>query len=89
MGNVDRLNSMIAMLDVIQMTCYFRHMKETFDELGLEVTPENKREIDRAIHNLVGVKYKDCSSTWREIKKRRSEDEEEFMTALKKNLRKI
>jgi len=87
--NVDRLNSMIVTRDVIQMTCYFRNMKETFDEIGLEVTQENKKEIDRVIHNLVGVKYKDCSSTWREVKKRRSEDEGEFMRALKQALKKI
>jgi len=37
------------MRDVIPMTCYFRHLKETFDELGLEVTPETKKEIDRVI----------------------------------------
>lgn len=64
------------------MTCYFRHMKETFAELGVEVTPENKQEIDRAIHKLVGVNYRNCPETWKEIKKRRAADEAGFMKAL-------
>jgi hypothetical protein len=64
------------------MTCYFRHLKETFAELGVEVTPENKQEIDRAIHKLVGVNYKNCSETWKEIKKLRASDEAGFMKAL-------
>jgi hypothetical protein len=64
------------------MTCYFRHLKETFAELGVEVTPGNKQEIDRAIHKLVGVNYKNCSKTWKEIKKRRAADEAGFMKAL-------
>jgi hypothetical protein len=35
------------------MTCYFRHLKEIFKKAGIEVTGENKREIDRIIHNIV------------------------------------
>jgi hypothetical protein len=64
------------------MTCYFRHLTQIFVELGVEVTPENKRDIDKKIHKLVGVEYKNCSATWKEIKKRRAEDDSEFMTAL-------
>lgn len=64
------------------MTCYFRHMERIFLELGVEVTPENKRDIDKQIHKLLGVEYKNCSATWKEIKKRRDEDESGFMTAL-------
>ena len=50
---------------------------------GVEVTSENKREIDRIIHNFVGVEYKNCSATWKEVKKRIAEDEEGFITLLK------
>jgi hypothetical protein len=57
-------------------------MKQTFIELGVEVTPENKRDIDKQIHKLLGVEYKNCSATWKEIKKRRDEDETGFMKAL-------
>ena len=64
------------------MTCYFRHMKGIFAEIGVEVTSENKRDIDKQIHKLLGVEYKNCSATWKELKKRRDEDESGFMKAL-------
>jgi hypothetical protein len=35
------------------MTCYFRRLKEIFKKAGIEVTTENKREIDKIIHNIV------------------------------------
>ena len=65
------------------MTCYFRHMKDVFSRAGIEVTKENKKALDRAIHSHVGVEYKDCSSTWKEVKKKLAEDEEAFMAMLK------
>ena len=65
------------------MTCYFRHLEEIFKKAGITVTSENKREIDRIIHNIVNVKYKDCPATWREVKKRIAEDEAEFVSVLK------
>ena len=51
--------------------------------LDIEVTNENKRDIDRAIHKLVGVEYKDCPTTWKTIKKKREADETGFITALR------
>jgi hypothetical protein len=65
------------------MTCYFRHLKEIFKKAGIDVTSENKHEVDRIIHNIVSVKYKDCPTTWREVKKRIAEDEAEFVSMLK------
>lgn len=64
------------------MTCYFRHMNGIFAELGVVVTPDNKRDLDKAIHKLLGVEYKNCSATWKEIKKRKDADESAFMTSL-------
>lgn len=66
------------------MTCYFRHLKDVFKKAGIEVTNENKREIDRVIHGIVGVDYKDCPATWREVKKRIAVDEDGFVSELKK-----
>jgi len=66
------------------MTCYFRHLKEIFMKAEIEVIDENKREIDRIIHNLVSVKYKNCHAAWREVKKRIAEDEASFVSLLKK-----
>lgn len=68
------------------MTCYFRHFKKYLEEMSVEVTKENKREIDKLIHDFLGVKYKDCSTTWKEIKKRLAEDEAKFISNLKKAL---
>ena len=50
------------------MTCYFRHMSEIFDAAGIEVTKENRQDIDRVIHHMVGIEYKDCPSAWRVVK---------------------
>ena len=72
--------------EMIIMTCYFRHMKEIFAEIGVEVTPENKRELDRRIHEFLGVEYKNCSASWKAIKEERSEDEVAFLARLKKAL---
>ena len=65
------------------MTCYFRHLKETFKKAGIKVTSQNKREIDKIIHNIVGVEYKNCSATWKEVKKRIAENEEAFVNTSK------
>ena len=64
------------------MSCYFRHMKGIFAEIGVDVTPENKKDIDRALHKLLDVEYKNCSASWKEIKKRLAEDESGFMKTL-------
>ena len=50
------------------MSCYFRHMKDIFEALGIEVTPASKKEIDRLLHGLAGVEYKNCSPAWKAIK---------------------
>ena len=65
------------------MTCYFRHLQQVFKKAGIEVTNENKREIDKIIHDIVRVEYKDCPATWKEVKKRIAEDEEDFVSELK------
>jgi len=57
-------------------------MNAIFAELGVDVTPENKKDIDKAIHKLLGVEYKNCSASWKEIKKRLAEDEPGFMKSL-------
>jgi len=65
------------------MTCYFRHLREVFEKAGIEVTNQNKREIDRIIHGIVGVEYKSCSDAWREVKKRIADDEQAFVSSLR------
>jgi hypothetical protein len=65
------------------MTCYFRHLTEVFKKAGIEVTPQNKRQIDQIIHRIVGVDYKDCPATWRQVKTRLKQDESGFVSALR------
>jgi ribosomal protein L17 len=52
------------------MTCYFRHLQEIFEQANIQVTRENRKEIDRVLHEIVGVGYKDCPSAWRGLKDR-------------------
>lgn len=65
------------------MTCYFRHLKQVFEKAGIDVTKENKREIDKVIHSILGVEYKSCPAAWKEVKKRLAEDESKFVAQLK------
>lgn len=58
------------------MSCYFRHIKDILDEAGIEVTPGNKKQIDQAIHQIVGVAYKDCPATWKRLKQQIMVDEQ-------------
>ena len=69
------------------MSCYFRHMKDVFAEAGIEVTRENKKDLDRAIHKIAGIEYKDCPTTWRQLKAEFLADDEKraaFVSKLKK-----
>ena len=69
------------------MTCYFRHLKEFFKKAEIEVTTNNKREIDRVIHSIIGIEYKNCSAVWKEVKKKIKGDEVSFISELKSELK--
>jgi hypothetical protein len=74
------------------MSCYFRHMKEVFEEAGVEITKENKKEIDRILHGLVAVEYKNCSPTWKAVKEQIKGDDKarnRFVKRLKQELEAI
>jgi hypothetical protein len=51
------------------MSCYFRHLKDVFDEAGITVTPANREKIDQAIQKIVGTTGQPCPETWRSLKK--------------------
>ena len=68
------------------MTCYFRHLKPVFEKANIAVTKENKQQIDKIIHSMVGTEYKNCSATWKEVKKHLAEDETKFVNTLKSRL---
>ncbi len=50
------------------MTCYFRHLDPVFRRAGLQIDIDNRKRVDMIIHEMVGVKYKDCSQTWAAVK---------------------
>lgn len=71
------------------MSCYFRHMKDVLADAGIEVTKENKKTIDQAVHKIVDVEYKACSPTWKGVKEHIKADEKaraKFIKSLKKEL---
>lgn len=72
-----------TVVSVVRVTCYFRHLKTVFQKAGIEVTSENRQEVDLLIHGIIGAEYKDCPATWREVKKRMVEDEEGFVSKLR------
>ena len=76
------------MLLGVDMTCYFRHLHEVFRKAGIEVTPQNRKQLDMALHELINVEYKNCSSVWKEVKRYLIEDEEGLIRNLKKTLAK-
>lgn len=78
----------MCLLRWVFVTCYFRHLNKAFRKAGIEVTSENRREIDKIIHNIVGVEYKNCPAAWKEVKKRLAEDEEAFVSRLSKDVKK-
>jgi hypothetical protein len=48
------------------MTCYARHLKEIFDEAGVEFTKGNIKHADKYFKKWLGKS--DCPETWRELK---------------------
>ena len=70
------------------MTCYIRHLEPILKKSGIDVTSENRQEIDRIIHNIVGVNYKNCPAAWKKVKSRILEDEAGFVSMVKEALNK-
>ncbi len=74
------------------MSCYFRHMKAILEEVGIMITKENKKDIDRIIHELVDVEYKNCSPAWKGVKEQIKTDEKarhRFVTKLSEAAKRI
>ncbi len=42
------------------MSCYFRYLRDVFQEAGVTLSESNKRQLDQTIHAFVGVAYKHC-----------------------------
>ena len=68
------------------MSCYFRHLNDILEAAGIEVTPGRRKQVDQAIHQIVGVTYKDCPETWKRLKQQLTGDaqkRQEFVSQLK------
>jgi len=59
------------------MSCYFRHISDILNEAGIEITSGNTKQIDQVIHDIVKVRYKDCPTTWRRLKREILNDEKQ------------
>lgn len=57
------------------MSCYLSHLKDILAEANIEVTPENRKQIDQTFHKIVGVGYKECPATWKKLKQEWLTDE--------------
>ncbi|MBC8273466.1 MAG: hypothetical protein H8E40_00635 [Chloroflexi bacterium] len=58
-------------------------MKYVFERAGVVITKENRKDVDRVIHSIVGVEYKSCPDTWRAVKAKLAEDEGAFIQELR------
>ncbi len=71
------------------MSCYFRHIMGILDEAGIKVTPDNRNQIDRAIHQIVDVTDGNCPESWKRVKQQLTGEEhkrKEFIRLLKSSL---
>ena len=50
------------------MTCFLRHLDDLLKAAGIRRTVENSREIQEEIRRIIGVKSRDCSDIWKELK---------------------
>ena len=57
-------------------------MKELFDDIGVVVTKENKKEIDSRIHDYLSVDYPNCAASWKQVRRRLKDDGNGFKQRL-------
>ena len=62
------------------MSCYLRHITGILDEAGIHTSRENRQQIDQAIHQIVGVTYKNCPTTWKKLKEELAGNEQKRRT---------
>lgn len=48
-------------------------MRGLLGEAGIDVSVGSKKQVDRAIHDIVGIHYKDCPATWKSLKQMMAE----------------
>jgi hypothetical protein len=72
----------------MEMTCYFKNsrMQELFQEIGVEVTKENRKDIDEILHEMLSVDYPNCAATWKLVRSRLKEDGTGFKSRVQEAL---
>ncbi len=75
------------------MSCYFRYIDDIFKELDIEITKDNKKDIDKILHKIAGAEYKNCPDAWKKIKEIiKSDDKNEkdrFIALIKKEIQSL
>ncbi len=49
-------------------------MEDIFAEAGIVVDKDNRKAVDRRIHEIAGIEYKDCPQAWRRVKEMTGDD---------------
>ena len=62
------------------MSCYLRHLDEAVAAAGLKITPQNRKEVDQTIKELLG--QENCPDVWKVVKERIAKDEHGFIAEL-------
>jgi len=61
-------------------------MIELFEEIGVEITKENRKAIDEILHDMLSVEYPNCAATWKLIRKKLDYDAEGVKSRVKQAL---
>jgi hypothetical protein len=61
-------------------------MQELFQEIGIEVTKENRKDIDEILHEMLSVDYPNCAATWKLVRAKLKEDGDGFKLRLQQAL---
>jgi hypothetical protein len=62
------------------MSCYLRHLDDVVAAAGVKLGPENRKDVDRTIKELLGLTV--CPDVWKEVKNRLAVDEHGFIADL-------
>jgi hypothetical protein len=50
------------------VTCYTRHLASVFAEAGIADSADRRRDADRVLRDLLGMRHAKCNDVWHELK---------------------
>jgi len=68
------------------MSCYLHNLEALLKEAGIELTKENRKDVDKAVQRVVGVENKHCPEVWKAVKAELEKDRDGFVERLKKEM---